>query len=82
MKLAVEAAHSRELPTFLAGLARRAAELLQAKWGGLGEILGNRVELHQPDAEFPASVEERTWVEENVVRRRSGLEVLRRKQNG
>ena len=82
MKLAVEAAHSRELPTFLAGLARRAAELLQAKWGGLGEILGNRVELHQPDAEFPASVEERTWVEENVVRRRSGLEVLKWKQNG
>lgn len=82
MNLAVEAAHSRELPTFLAGLAKRAAELLQAKWGGLGEILGNRVQLHQPDAEFPASAEERTWVEENVVRRRSSLEVLHWKRKG
>ena len=82
MNLAVEAAHSRELPTFLAGLAKRAAELLQAKWGGLGEILGNRVQLHQPEAEFPASAEERTWVEENVVRRRSGLEVLHWKARG
>jgi two-component system NtrC family sensor kinase len=82
MNLAVEAAHSRELPTFLAGLAKRAAELLQAKWGGLGEILGNRVQLHQPDTEFAASAEERTWVDENVVRRRSGLEVLHWKPRG
>ncbi len=78
MNLAVEAAHCRELPTFLAGLAGRAAEMLGAEWGGLGEILGNRVELHRRKTAIPASEneEDRSWIAENVMRRRAGLEVL------
>jgi PAS domain S-box-containing protein len=76
MNLAVEAAHCRQLPTFLVDFVRRASELLQAEWGGLGEILKNRVELHQPDPSFPADSAERSWIEENVLRRRPGLEVL------
>ena len=77
MSLAVDAANCRQLPAFLAGFASRAGELLRADWGALGEIVGNRVELHQPDAGFPANHDERGWLEENVLRRRSGLEVLR-----
>jgi PAS domain S-box-containing protein len=76
MNLAVEAAHCRQLPTFLVDFVRRAAELLRADWGGLGEILKNRVELHQPDLSFPADSAERGWIEENILRRRPGLEVL------
>lgn len=82
MSLAVEAAHCRELPTFLAGLAKRAAELLRAEWGGLGEILGNRVELHQPGTGYLANREERSWIEENVVHQRPGLEVLASHRKG
>jgi PAS domain S-box-containing protein len=76
MNLAVEAAHCRQLPAFLVDFVRRAAELLQADWGALGEILKNRVELHQPDLSFPADSAERGWIEENILRRRPGLEVL------
>jgi two-component system NtrC family sensor kinase len=76
MSLAVDAANCRQLPAFLAGFATRAGELLRADWGALGEIVGTRVELHQLDASFPADHKERSWLEENVLRRRSGLEVL------
>jgi PAS domain S-box-containing protein len=76
MNLAVEAAHCRQLPTFLAGFAKRSAELLQADWGALGEILGTRVELHQPDGRFPFNRADHAWLEENILRRRPGLEVL------
>jgi PAS domain S-box-containing protein len=78
MKLAVEAAHCRALPIFLANLAGRAAELLHAEWGGLGEILGNRVELHHVDPSFPAKEKDRNWVEEGAMRHRLGLEVVPR----
>jgi PAS domain S-box-containing protein len=76
MNLAVEAAHCRQLPTFLAGFAIRAAELLRAEWGGVGEILGTRVELHSPEETIPADRSERVWIEENILRNRSGLEIL------
>ena len=76
MNLAVEAAHCRQLPTFLAGFAKRASELLQADWGAVGEILGNRVELHQQGAVSPANRVDPRWLEENVLRPRPGLEVL------
>lgn len=75
MNLAVEAAHCRELPTFLAGLAERASEMLKAEWGCLGEIHGNRVELHRRRT-VPASEEERSWITEKVIQRRTGLELL------
>ena len=76
MTLAVEAAHCRQLPTFLAAFAKRAAELLQAEWGAVGEILGTRVELHEPEGAFTPSQAERTWLDENILRCRTGLQVL------
>ncbi len=76
MDLAVEAAHCRELPTFLAGLSARAAEMLQAHWGGLGEIHGSHVELHCRRADTPADEAERNWIAAKVLQRRAGLEVL------
>jgi PAS domain S-box-containing protein len=76
MDLAVEAAHCRELPTFLAGLAARAAEMLQANFGALGEIHGSRVELHCRKSGAPAKDEERNWLAGKVIQRRPGLEVL------
>ena len=80
MKLAVEAASCRALPVFLANLAERAAVLLHAEWGGLSEILGSRVELHQRDPEFPLPEECKSWIAENATKRRPGLEVLPRKE--
>jgi PAS domain S-box-containing protein len=76
MNLAVEAAHCRELPTFLAGLAERATEMLKAEWGCLGEIHGNHVELHRRQRVIPANEEERNWITEKVLERRAGLELL------
>jgi hypothetical protein len=76
MNLAVEAAHCRELPTFLAGLAARAAEMLKADWGGLGEIIGNRVELHRQKKGTPANEEEQNWIAAKAIQRRPGLEIL------
>lgn len=76
MQLAVEAARCRALPAFLASLAERAAELLDAQWGGLGEILGSRVELHQRDGGFRLTEERKSWIAENVRKRRHGLEVV------
>ena len=75
MDLAVQAAQSRELPRYLAGLATRAAELLGAESGVLAEILGNRVELHHEIAGLATNTEERIWVEEKSLRRRALLEI-------
>src|ERR1700758_210663 len=76
MSLAVEAAHCRELSTFLSSFAKRAAELLQAEWGVLGEILGNRIELHLLNTATPSVPADRRWLEENILHRRSGLEFV------
>src|SRR5499427_1447450 len=74
--LVVEAAKSRELPAFLAAFAGRAAEMLEAEWGVLGEIRGNKVELHGPERSRPHLAEYHALLMENVIRRRAGLEVL------
>ena len=74
--LVVEAAKSRELPQFLAAFAGRAAEMLEADWGVLGEIRGNKVELHGPERSRPQLAEYHALLMENVIRRRAGLEVL------
>ncbi len=74
MNLAVEAAHCRELPTFLAGLAARAADMLRAEWGGLGEIIGTKVELHCRVSAIPTEESERIWLSDRVIERRSGIE--------
>ena len=76
MNLAVEAAHCRELPTFLAGLATRAAEMLRAQWGGLGEIIGSKVELHRQMSTIPANEWERIWLSERVIQRRPSVEII------
>lgn len=76
MNLAVAAANSRELPAFLAGFASRAAEMLEARWGGVGEIIGSRVELYSPVQEFTAGPVVWDWLLLNVSCPRSGLQVL------
>ncbi|HVM74826.1 MAG TPA: PAS domain S-box protein [Candidatus Saccharimonadales bacterium] len=75
MDVAVEAARSRELPRFLAGLATRAAELLGAEQGVLAEILGNRVELHHQIPSLAGETDERIWIEEKSRQRRANLEI-------
>ena len=75
MDLALEAAHCRELPTFLRGLAGRAAELLEAEWGAVGEIHASKVELHCHGRCVPADESERLWVTEKVKMKRPAIEV-------
>src|SRR5271169_3111776 len=75
MDLAVAAANSKELPAFLAAFASRAAEMLGAEWGGVGEILGNRVELYSPAKDFPSGKKDWDWLLHNVRVQRPGLQV-------
>jgi PAS domain S-box-containing protein len=78
MNLAVEAARCRELPTFLAGLASRASEMLKADWGVLGEIHGHKVELHSDTRRIPFDEAERDWMATKIKVNRRGIEVLQR----
>src|SRR5262252_5264602 len=74
--LVVEAAKSRELPAFLAAFAGRAAVMLEAEWGVLGEIRGNKVELHCTEGSRSHLAECQNLLMENATRKRAGLEVL------
>jgi PAS domain S-box-containing protein len=74
MDLALEAAHCRELPVFLAGLAGRASDMLNAEWGAVGEIHGNKVDLYRRHNAIP--LPDRLWIAEKVKMKRAGLEVL------
>ena len=47
MELAVDAAQSRHLPEFLERFARRAARMLDAKWGGVAVFRGRETDLYQ-----------------------------------
>src|SRR6266852_3748404 len=47
MELAVDAAQSRHLPEFLERFARRAARMLNAKWGGVMVFRGREADLYQ-----------------------------------
>jgi PAS domain S-box-containing protein len=76
MDLALEAARCRELPTFLAGLAVRACEMLKAEWGAVGEIHGSKVELHRRNQCVPFDEAERSWLAEKVKVKRPTIEVL------
>ena len=78
MSLAVDAARCRELPTFLAGLAARACEMLKADWGVLGEIHGHKVELHSGNKNVPDHETERHWMAAQVKVSRAAREVLPR----
>lgn len=75
MDLALEAAHCRELPTFLAGLAARASEMLRSDWGAVTEIHANKVEFHQRNPAMAKS-EERDWITAQTTVRRPAIEVL------
>jgi PAS domain S-box-containing protein len=74
--LVMEAAHSRELPIFLASFASRAARMLGADWAGVAEIRGNQVEIYGPSLATSTTVEERSWLEAAAVRKREGPETL------
>ena len=76
MDLALEAARCRELPTFLATLAGRAAEMLNSQWGVLGEIYTNKVEFHHSKNASSLTARDREWLTEKVKHRRKGLEAL------
>jgi PAS domain S-box-containing protein len=76
MELVVEAANSRVLPEFLRGFAERTAEMLDAEWAAVGEIVGSRVEIYARKTDFPANEKEREWLAQSLRRRRPGLEML------
>ena len=76
MELVVEAANSRVLPDFLRRFAARTAEMLDATWAGVGEIVGSRVEIYSPNAGYPADEQERGWMVQSLRQKRPGLEVL------
>ena len=76
MELVVEAANSRVLPEFLRGFAERTAEMLDAEWAGVGEIVGSRVEIYTRRPGYPANEKEREWLGQGLRRRRPGLEVF------
>jgi PAS domain S-box-containing protein len=76
MDLALEAASCRELPTFLAGLAGRAADLLKGDWGAVAEIHGSKVELHRRNAAIHADEHDMSWLAGKVKIRRPRLDVI------
>ena len=76
MELVVEAANSRVLPEFLRKFAARSADMLQAEWAAVGELIGNRVEVYSPQLEFPLAGKEREWLVECLAQKRPGLEIL------
>jgi PAS domain S-box-containing protein len=58
MELAVDAAHSRNLPAFLERFAQRATRMLDARWGGVVVFRGRDTDLYQAgsgSAELQAS---------------------------
>ena len=76
MELVVEAANSRVLPEFLRRFAKRTAEMLDAEWAAVGEIVGSRVEIYASSIDFPANEKEREWLVQGLRRRRPRLEVV------
>src|SRR5258708_23509710 len=82
MELVVEAANSRVLPEFLRGFAERTAEMLDAEWAGVGEIVGSCVEIYTRRPGYPPTEKEREWLAQSPTQRRPGLEVLPLKRRG
>jgi PAS domain S-box-containing protein len=76
MELVVEAANSRVLPDFLRRFAERTAEMLNASWAGVGEIVGSRAEIYSAKNEYPGDKADREWLVESLRQMRPGLEVL------
>src|SRR5258708_25954775 len=72
MELVVEAANSRVLPEFLRGFAERTAEMLDAEWAGVGEIVGSRVEIYTRRPGYPANEKEREWLGQGLLRSSPG----------
>ena len=63
MALAVDAAQSHHLPSFLERFAGRAARMLDAKWGGVAVFRGRETDFHE-SAESPGPVGDdwRAWI--------------------
>src|SRR5258707_3868981 len=76
MELVVDASNSRVLPEFVREFAECTAELLDAEWAGLGEIVGSRVEIYRRRPGYPANEKEREWLGQGLRRRRPGVEVF------
>src|SRR5579871_2296946 len=55
MELAVDAAHSRNLPAFLERFAKRATRMLDARWGGVMVFRGRETDLYQAQADATSS---------------------------
>jgi len=77
MELAVDAAESRQLPEFLERFAKRAARMLEAKWGGVTVFRGRETDLYQTaggeiQLEAPQQSAIIRWAREN----RHEIEVL------
>src|SRR5580698_11648886 len=51
MELAVDAAHSRNLPAFLERFAQRATRMVDARWGGVMVFRGRETDLYQAQAD-------------------------------
>jgi two-component system NtrC family sensor kinase len=76
LELAVEAANSRVLPELLRKFALRTAEMLEADWAAVGELVGSRVELYSSRTELPSASQDREWLLECLSQKRPGLESL------
>src|SRR5215475_11944604 len=55
MELAVDAAHSRNLPAFLERFAQRATRMVDARWGGVMVFRGRETDLYQAHSGSDAS---------------------------
>src|SRR5215469_15568716 len=75
MDLAVEAAQSRHLPTFLEQFALRSARMLDASWGAVAVIKGRDTEFHEmPGKRGPSGPSSAEWLLSNAREIRAELE--------
>src|SRR5262250_3019602 len=75
MDLAVEAAQSRHLPTFLEQFALRSARMLDASWGAVAVIKGRDTEFHEmPGERGPSVASSAEWLLSNAREIRGEIE--------
>jgi PAS domain S-box-containing protein len=77
MELAVEAAQSRHLPSFLEQFAQRAARMLNALWGGVAVYRGRETELHSAAGAGSAALGgQEEWLIERARESRNDVEAV------
>ena len=75
MDLAVEAAQSRHLPTFLEQFALRSARMLDASWGAVAVIRGRDTDFHEmPGKRGPSESSSAEWLLTNAREIRDEIE--------